>query len=349
MRCLNMSKSNECKKVTIPQQAGGVPNYLINLDEVKTAIENTIGNNSPQDNSSGIQRSKGFLILSESYGVEMATWRVPQDIELTGLTFTQEESRNMGYDDYINIFIDDDVLLETVYLKEMQEVKEFRNTITVKEDSIIEVEYVNDTGIQKEFKIDLEYLNRTPMETPQLDTPPVTPDNPIPPKPEPEEPTLPEPMPDLQPIYRIYLRYEGSVATDLDMYVNMFNNQDGSDITPKQTVGFTRRRWGIDLDNMVDMTRVSDSHLGIDAKENEPEIIEIYGTPSSYYRFYVNSYKYGDRLTENVTIEMFQVDSNGKDALLLHSISKNSQRFSQDNAKVFFFDFDISNQKIVEL
>ena len=190
----------------------------------------------------------------------------------------------MGYDDYINIYVNDELVVETVYLKEMQEKKNFRTMKNLQEGDIIKIEYINGTGIKKEFKIDIEYLNKTPMSMQPIDPPPIEPDpEPIPPKPEPEEPPI---EPELVPIYRVYLRYEGAIATDLDIYANLFNNEDGSDISPSRTVGFSRRGWTLESSNMISVARVSDNHLGENDREDEPEIIEIYGQPAQFFRFY---------------------------------------------------------------
>ena len=331
-----------------PLDTGGVVNYLVNIEELGEVIADSLDRASTDgDLSTGIQRSKGFLINSLDYGVERIDWTVPFDIEITGLTFAQEDVRNMGYDDYINIFINEELIVETVYLKEMQEEKTFRKMMEVKEGDIITIEYINDTGISKEFKIDIEYINKEPMNMSPATPPEVSPEDPIPPKPEEEE--MPTPPTESLPIYRVYMRYQGGLVTDLDMYVNMFNNLDGSDISTRKTVGFSRRTWGVDTNNLVIMTDVVDNHLNPNAREEEPEIIEIYGKPSNYFRFYVTNYKKGELLTESVSVEIFKVDSNGNDGLLIGKIEKNSARFKDSNAKVHFFNFNIDNESIVEL
>lgn len=340
-----MSNSDE---IIMPLDTGGVPNYLLNIDELSDVIGDAFKSHSTEGCIiEGIQRSKGFLINSLDYGVERAEWIVPFDIEITGITFAQEEVRNMGYDDYINIFVNEELVVETVYLKEMQEKKGFRKMMAVNKDDIITIEYINDTGIEKEFKIDIEYINKEPMSMPPANPPEVTPEDPIPPKPEEED--KPEPPTELLPIYRIYMRYQGGLVTDLDMYVNMFNNADGSDVSASKTVGFSRRMWGIDVNNIVIMTDVVDNHLNPNAREEEPEIIEIYGRPSSYFRFYVVNYKKGELLTEDISVEIFKVDSNGNDGISLGRVDKSSGMFTVDGAKVHFFDFNIDNETIVEL
>ena len=343
-----MSDENkECIKETIPHDTGGVPNYIVNLPDLEDTIKQAIKNSACND-SNGIQRSKGFLILSEEIGVEEAIWEVPYEIELTGLTFAQEEVRNMGYDDYINIYIDDELYFETIYLKEVQEGKWFRNMVKVEKGSTIKIEYVNQTDIEKEFKIDLEYITKAPIVFEPISPPPIEPEPIEPEKPEAEEPEI-EVSPELLPIYRIYLRYEGGVTTDLDIYANLYNSTDGSDITPSKTIGFSRRQWGINTMNIAKVAKVNDNHLGHNDRQNEPEIIEIYGKPSKYFRFFVVNYKDGHKLEEDITMEMYQVDEFGNDSLPLAYIVKHPTLFYNDNARVNFFDFAIETESIVEL
>ena len=327
------------EKIMTPDPVGGLPNYLINLDELGDIIGDAlVGDLEDNELQNGIQRSKGFSITSKDYGVEVATWTVPYDMEITGLAFAQEDVRNMGYDDYINIYIDDELYFETIYLKEMQENKDFHSFIKVSKGSIIKIEYINDTGIEKEFNIDIEHINKETINV-------VIPNPPQ--EIEPEEPL--EPEIELVPIYRVYMRYEGNTKADLDLYCNMFNNADGSDIAPNKTVGFSRRQWGINTSNIVTVPKVSDNHLGYNDRIDSPEILEIYGKPSRYFRLFSSNFKDGDKLTEEVTIEIHKLNSDGTDGLLLGIVNRKQLLFSSDNAKVNFFDFDIETESITEL
>ena len=321
-RCINMS-------------SGSLPNYLINIDEMAQIISNGI--TSEKKETEYIQRSKGFYIKSAERGTVYIDWNIPYPIEVVGITFSQEEVRNMGYNDYINIYINDEIFVETMYLKEMAETKWFHSLIKLKEGDVIKVEYINDTDIEKEFKLDIEYLNE---ETIILH----------PPLPSIVEPVEPEPEPTLAASYRIYMRYQGRTTTDLNLYANLYDKKNGEDISPQKTVGFSRRIYRKDEDNFVVMTKVSNGHIGNNDYENEPEIIEVFGRPSRYVKFYVVNYKDGDKLTDDVTLEMFKVDESGNDIYPpLEVIDKPSVSFAKDNVRVYFASMLTSSGKVTVL
>ena len=311
---------------------GSVANYLLNIDELAKIIGDSV--TSEESNAEYIQRSKGFYIKSEIMGVVIEEWEVPYDIELVGVSFSQEDVRNMGYDDYINIYINGEIFVETVFLKEMAETKWFHSLIQLKEGDVIRVEYINDTGIEKEFKLDLDYINKETKVAP-------------PPLPEIIKPIEPEPEPDQVPIYRVYMRYESKTTTDLDLYAHLYDKKNGSDITPQKTIGFSRRIWRKDEDNFAIVTQVSNGHTGKYARENDPEIIEIYGRPSRYMQFYVVNYKGGNKLTEDVTLEIFKVGEDGKDIYPALSVShKPFELFVKDNVRVYFASMLLSSGKV---
>lgn len=325
--------SKKCNQDITHSQGGGIPNYLLNIDDMVGIIKDALIPDIESMDNKPIQRSKGFYIESSDIGVKAVTWNPLYDIEIVGLNFTQGEVRNMGYEDYFNIYIDDEILAETVYLKEIQEKKRFRAYRKVSKGSNIKIEYINNTGISKEFKIDIEYIGYGKIEPPTITPPLVEIEPPI----------------ELLPIYRVYMRYQDNIKTDLDIYANLFNNDDGSDIKPSRTVGFSRRVWGLDNDNKAVVERVSDDNLGINDREDNPEIIEIFGKPSRHFRFYVRNYRDGHLLSEDVTMEIYKVDVNGNDGDLLFKTSRGSQEFSEEGKSVYFFDFDVETETVLEL
>ena len=319
-----------------------LPNYLVNLDEMSDAI-NQIYENAEvvNDIDTVIQRSQGFFIKSEDYGIETAEWKIPFDLEITGVDYSQDDVRNLGYDDYINIYLNNELVLETVFLKEMAESKEFLATIKAKENDLLLIEYINDTGIEKEFKIDVNYLNRVDMDmSPQPVPDPIIPEEP---PVEPEEPEIPI---DPEYIYKFNLRWQGSVRTDLDLYASMFNETNGSDISPSKTVGFSQRSYTVDNDNKVVMTAVVEDHIASDSRLTKPETILVYGKPSNYIRLYVRVYSYGEQITENVNLEIIKKD--GTVETLLADLVKAPNRFNVNGTRVYYCDFNLNTEGIRE-
>ena len=54
-------------------------------------------------------------------------------------------------------------------------------------------------------------------------------------------------------------------------------------------------------------------------------------------------------LEEEVTMDIFKVDSDGNDGLLLGSFTKEPSLFHQNDARVYFFDFAIETERLVGL
>lgn len=136
----------------------GLFNYIINLDEMSESIVKAYTSKYLMNN--GIQMSKGLLIEQSSYGDKEITWTVSNDIFITGIRFTINNLRNIGYDDNWDMYIDNINIMSSVYVKEMNEYKRFRNLYFVSKGQVIKFIYHNRTDIIKDLWFDLDYIQK---------------------------------------------------------------------------------------------------------------------------------------------------------------------------------------------
>lgn len=133
-----------------------LPNYIVNLEEMVKAIAQ--GYTSMKLMSSGRQRSKGLVLSSDMKGSKAITWVAPHDLVITGIRFGVDDIRNLGYSDYWDMYIDDVQIMSSVFLKEVNEYKRFRNFYPVVQGQAIKFVYHNIHDIPKEIWYDIDYI-----------------------------------------------------------------------------------------------------------------------------------------------------------------------------------------------
>lgn len=136
-----------------------VPKYIVNLPELEGLIREAISGG--DDITSKIQRSIGFMAVSKPHETDELVWKPIEDIGIIGFRFGQEDIRNMGYLDNFDLIIEDDIVLEGIYHKELNEYKDFRVPYLVAEGSDVRIINRNETGIEKEVKFDIDYIEAT--------------------------------------------------------------------------------------------------------------------------------------------------------------------------------------------
>lgn len=134
----------------------GLPNYVVNLEEMVEAILK--GYNSMKLMTNGKQGSKGLSLKSAHLGEGEVVWIAPHDLTLTGVHFNISDVRNIGYDDDWDMLIDSTKIMSSVHVKEMSEYKRFRNFYPVKKGQVIKFIYRNKTNVSKELWYNVDYI-----------------------------------------------------------------------------------------------------------------------------------------------------------------------------------------------
>lgn len=135
-----------------------LPNYIVNLDEMATAIKNAYS--SENMFNLGSQRVYGMEMEVDNTSKQTVEWIVPMDIHVVGVKYGVNDCRNIGYEDSFDMYIDDEKIFEDVHIKEMYEYKRFRQHRPVIKDSKISFEFSNRDNMKKHVWFDIHYANK---------------------------------------------------------------------------------------------------------------------------------------------------------------------------------------------
>ena len=351
-----------------------LPNYLINLDELKEILLGVFAGGD-SDLTSKIQRSKGLELRSIPYMTQNVTWTPAEDIAITAIRFGQEDIRNLGYVDYFDLYIDSEKVMSNIYQKELNEYKPFRNFYPVASGTDIEFRYRNDTGIEKEVKFDIDYIGSklpqkevvilcrdsatgeligkfsvfyTPIFEGVINPPSIEGYTPVTSpisvnirasSPSPQTITffydrLPPPLPDPE----INHSYDWKFVMRWEG--NVHTDLDFHATFSDKEVYYGNKDELILDDNGEPIEGVwldqdYTSHSATDDREKKPEIMTILGEPASSVRFFVRNYRGGDELSKEVTVEAFRLQSDGTEKLMA-TVSKGGSLFHPSKADVDF-------------
>ena len=137
-----------------------LPNYVINFEELVESIFDSY--TSMKLLKSGEQKSKGFAIHSLE-GDQEITWQAKSEVFITGVLFGVDDVRNIGYEDNWDMYLEDEPIMESIYLKEMYEYKQFRTPLKVEQGQTVRIIYKNKTN-DKTVWYDIDYFERKDME-----------------------------------------------------------------------------------------------------------------------------------------------------------------------------------------
>ena len=136
-----------------------LPNYIINLDELAMELYKVF---ITEDDSSvhaprGIQKSKGLYIDMDNTINHTISWAFTEKAFITGIGFGVEEHRNIGYTDRWSLYLNDIIIIEDIFIKEVDEYKPFRQLTEIKQGDIIKIIVHNNTKIPKTVWFDIDY------------------------------------------------------------------------------------------------------------------------------------------------------------------------------------------------
>lgn len=136
-----------------------LPSYVINFDELLPLLQEALSNvviRSLKD-VQGSQMVRGFSqhipALQGEYIV--LRWILDTNIILTGVTFSQSAWKS---EDYWELWIDGDRLMETVYTKELGDQKHWEVLNPVNYNQEIMIVLHNNSGNSRDVWVDIEYI-----------------------------------------------------------------------------------------------------------------------------------------------------------------------------------------------
>ena len=134
----------------------GLPNYIVNLEEFVNSIAD--GYKSMKLLGNGTQRSKGLKLENMTLNEIETSWIAPHDLLITGVRFGIDECRNIGYTSNWDMYINNILTMSSIYIKEMNEYKRFRNFYPVLKGQEIKFIFHNETKIDKDVFFDIDYI-----------------------------------------------------------------------------------------------------------------------------------------------------------------------------------------------
>ena len=135
-----------------------LPNYVINLDEMASAIKNAY--QSEDMFNLGKQRVYGLELEVNNTSNQTVEWIVPMDIHVVGIKYGVNDCRNIGYEDTFDMYIDNEKVFEDVHIKEMYEYKRFRQHRPVAKNSSISFNFTNRDKMKKHIWFDIHYADK---------------------------------------------------------------------------------------------------------------------------------------------------------------------------------------------
>ena len=179
--------------------------YIINLDELLLDLNDKLDGKTYRSlrDIKGKQRIKGFAesipALEGTFRIAEMTW--DKNIILTGATFSQSAWKG---EDYWSFWVDDDMLFDEIYTKEIGDQKHWELIHVVKAGETAKFLIHNISGNSRNVWVDLEWVELIE----ELEGGcPVEPEIPVDPEPNPEEPVEPNP-PNCTPISKIEVLVE---------------------------------------------------------------------------------------------------------------------------------------------
>src|SRR5699024_4843912 len=107
------------------KRRGSLPSYWVNLEELAQILTDIV--NSSKFVDYGKQKIDGLILNVDNAKVEQEiAWQPKQDFTvLTGIEFSANDVRNIGYNNSFDMYIDDELYFEDIYIKETDEYKRF--------------------------------------------------------------------------------------------------------------------------------------------------------------------------------------------------------------------------------
>lgn len=113
-----------------------LPNYIVNLEEFVESILKAYYN--ARLYKGGVKKEKGIIVETEGQGEYTYQWELPEDSSLSTIMFTPKDIRNIGYKDSWKFLVNDKVIYDNIYVKEMSERKNFFEPLELRRGDTIE-------------------------------------------------------------------------------------------------------------------------------------------------------------------------------------------------------------------
>lgn len=140
------------------KRKGVLPSYWINLDELAQVFLDLLGKKTYIDY--GKQKVDGIILdVIQDVSKQEIIWNVTEDlIALTGIEFLPNDCRNIGYLNSFDMYIDDELYFENIYIKEVEEYKHFNIRKPLKKGSTIKFIFNNNDNMLEYLMFNIHYI-----------------------------------------------------------------------------------------------------------------------------------------------------------------------------------------------
>lgn len=140
------------------RRRGMLPSYWVNLDELAQVFLDLV-NRKTYENY-GKQKIDGIILnVQNNIKEQSVEWSNDEDIVvLTGIEFSPNDCRNIGYLNSFDMYIDDELYFEDIYIKEVEEYKHFNIRKPLKKNSKVKFVFKNRDNMLKQLMLHIHYL-----------------------------------------------------------------------------------------------------------------------------------------------------------------------------------------------
>ena len=349
------------------RKRGMLPSYWVNLDEIAQIFLDLINKKTHTDY--GKQKIKGLhLEVTKNIQNQEANWVVDEKIiAITGIDFLPNDCRNIGYTNCFDMYINNELYFENIYIKETEEYKHFNIRKPLKENDEIKFILKNNDNMLNNIMWNIHYIGDIKIKEYNIICKDIDTDDIISKK----TISLVQPF-DEQQVCPIDLQGYTKVSEEC-IIIN--NNDEIKDIIfyyKKEEMEilhdydilcklYWQSKVDIDLHCLIDgedEVYFSNKEIGIDNNkcwldydyrewEEKPEIITILGFKEKKALIKVNHYAGILPDDENIKLEIYKKDKNKMDVLLREIIFKGSDLENKIAKEIC--EIDLKTQKIRKL
>lgn len=159
----NMNNIMTKNKKPTGKRKGTLPSYWVNLDELAKVLLDVLKGKEVIDY--GKQKIDGlFLEVNHSKDEQKKIWEVKEDFAIiTGIDFFANDVRNIGYTNSFDMYINDELYFDNIYIKETDEYKRFNVRRLLKKEDKIQFLFKNKTKEIDTMAFHIHYLGGLPV------------------------------------------------------------------------------------------------------------------------------------------------------------------------------------------
>lgn len=145
------------------KRRSSLPSYWVNLEELAQILTDIV--NSSKFVDYGKQKIDGLILNVDNTKVEQEiAWQPKQDFTvLTGIEFSANDVRNIGYNNSFDMYIDDELYFEDIYIKETNEYKRFNVRKLIHKDNKIRFLFKNKDKMIENIFFHIHYIGDIPV------------------------------------------------------------------------------------------------------------------------------------------------------------------------------------------